>query len=1134
MVFIVRICFVVAALMAAPTLALGAESSNFSPADLALFEKDVRPLLAESCFKCHGEKKQKGNLRLDARALLLRGGDHGPAVDLTNPDKSLILKAINYGDDEMQMPPDGKLPAAKIEILTKWVKSGAAWTPGGDAAVVAKPQAGGDADSRDPEKNRDYWAYKAPVRPAIPQVKDPELSTWSKNSPIDAFIASKLEAKGLKPVGPADKLALVRRAYYDLTGLPPSPEAIDAFIADKDPHAWEKLIDRLLASPQYGEKWGRHWLDLVRYAETHGYERDSDKPFAWRYRDYVINSFNADKPYDQFLKEQLAGDELDHVTPETMIATGYYRLNTWDDEPADRLLARYDVLDGIVSTTGSVILGTSMGCARCHDHKRDPVLQKDYYKLLAFFQDVSDMNVKNLKTISDDASSAAIAAATKQKQAAEAVLYGKIYAIEQEFLTKAKARGVDVAALAGRDLTDLTYRFYRDTWDTLPDFAALKPESAGAVAENLVSLAPASRDEAIGLVFEGKLQVPAAGNYSFHVRASDGFRLTIDGHVVADRSGKGLSEADYPVTLAAGLLPFKLEYFNGYTKPVLIASWSGPGFESRPLSRDRKASGAAQVLVADSREAGQTWLFTLGMPANDWFKPSFRPQGWAEGIGGFGSKGTPGAVVRTTWRTPQIYLRKEFTVDSLPSGELTLNIHHDEDVEVYLNGIEIYRASGFLKNYTQVPLGPEAARALKRGKNLIAVATRQKGGGQYIDVGLVAGSSGTSAAELIARHGTAVLGAEKLAAYEKATAELRQLAASQPPQSGMEVMCVYETGKGRPTHVLLRGNPNSEGDLVQPGFPQVLTPPGQAFPALPKSSIDGKSSGKRRVLAEWLASDKNPLTARVMANRIWQYHFGRGIVPTPNDFGKLGEPPTHPELLDYLATELVKSGWHLKAMHKQIMLSNAYQMSARATPEGMSIDPANNLFWRFNMRRLGAEEVRDSMLAVSGKLNLQMAGPPIYPMIPPEVLAGQSRPGSGWGKSSPEQTNRRSVYVHVKRSLLVPILNIHDQADTDSSCPVRFTTTVPTQALGMLNGEFTNEQATLLAERVMHEAPASLSDQVKRTIRLTTGRVASEKEIAADLAFIAKLKAQQKLSDSDALRIYCLMALNTNEFVYLD
>jgi hypothetical protein len=289
------------------------------------------------------------------------------------------------------------------------------------------------------------------------------------------------------------------------------------------------------------------------------------------------------------------------------------------------------------------------------------------------------------------------------------------------------------------------------------------------------------------------------------------------------------------------------------------------------------------------------------------------------------------------------------------------------------------------------------------------------------------------------------------------------------------------------------------------------------------------------VLAEWLASDKNPQTARVMANRVWQYHFGRGLNPSPNEYGRLGEPCTHPELLDWLATELVAGGWRLKPLHKLIMTSSVYQMSARATPEGMAADPGNNLFWRFNMRRLGAEEVRDSMLAVTGKLNPEMFGPSVYPPIPKEVLAGQSRPGEGWGKSVPEQAARRSVYVHVKRSLLVPILNIHDQADTDSSCPVRFTTTVPTQALGMLNGEFTNEQAATLADRLSKEAPGNVEKQVTAAIRLTTGRQPTQDEVKADLAFVAKLKAEDKeLSDADALRLYCLMALNTNEFVYLD
>jgi hypothetical protein len=294
------------------------------------------------------------------------------------------------------------------------------------------------------------------------------------------------------------------------------------------------------------------------------------------------------------------------------------------------------------------------------------------------------------------------------------------------------------------------------------------------------------------------------------------------------------------------------------------------------------------------------------------------------------------------------------------------------------------------------------------------------------------------------------------------------------------------------------------------------------------------SSGKRRALAEWLTSKDNPLPARVMANRLWQHHFGRGIVPTTNDFGKLGEPPTHPELLDWLASEFVQGGWTMKRMHQLIMTSNAYRMSSRGDPKALAIDGGNSLMWRFNMRRLAAEEVRDSILAVSGKLNLKAGGPSVYPPIPKEVLAGQSVPGQGWPTSPPDEANRRSVYVHVKRSLQVPILAHHDQADTDSSCAVRYTTTVPTQALGMLNGTFTNEQAATFAERLQREAPNDLIGQLKRAIRLTTWRVPNADEVTRDVAFVKEIQAQAKINEAEALVRYCLLALNVNEFVYLD
>jgi len=330
---------------------------------------------------------------------------------------------------------------------------------------------------------------------------------------------------------------------------------------------------------------------------------------------------------------------------------------------------------------------------------------------------------------------------------------------------------------------------------------------------------------------------------------------------------------------------------------------------------------------------------------------------------------------------------------------------------------------------------------------------------------------------------------------------------------------------------LIRGNPGSKGKEVSPGFPTVFKLPDPKIPA-PKPGA--KSSGRRSALAEFLTTKDNPLTARVMVNRVWQYHFGRGIVPTPNDFGKFGEKPTDPQLLDWLASEFMSGDWKLKRLHKLIMLSNTYQLSAKADTENLKVDPANTLHWRFDMRRLGAEEVRDSILVVSGNLNPKMHGPSVYPKIPQAVLAGQSVPGSGWPTSSKEDGNRRSVYVHVKRSLQVPILITHDQADTDSSCPVRYTTTVPTQALGMLNGEFTNEQAAAFAERMKKEYPGDLNAQISRAVRLTTGRTPEAEEVSKDVAFVKLLVEKYKLDESVALMRYCLLLLNANEFVYVD
>jgi hypothetical protein len=1115
-----RACLLVAlagALTPCPSPAAGAKADAtkaFTPEQVAFYQKQVLPVLQKNCFKCHSGKKARGGLRLDSRAALLKGGDLGPALLPARPDDSPLLKAVRYKDG-LEMPPSGKLPAGQIDLIARWAKMGAPYAAGREEVVRAPAP----KEMKVTEADRNYWAYRPLRRPAVPAVRN---AHWAK-TPIDAFVLAKLEANGLTPAAPAGRVALIRRACYDLTGLPPTPAEVDAFVEDKKPDAYERLVDRLLASPAYGEKWGRHWLDLVRFAETNGYERDGAKPFAWRYRDYVIDAFNDDTPYDRFLTEQLAGDELPRPTVRTLTATGYYRLGIWDDEPADRLLLKYDVLDGVVSTTAQVALGMSVGCARCHDHKKDPIPQKDYYRLLACFSDVADMDGRNLRRVAGPEERRRHQERLRAKAEREGKLYQEQYRIEQQFLAALQGKkDVKVGALVGSDMIDLRYRFYRDTWERLPDFDAIKAEDAGRAAGGYFSLTPASRKEAFGLVFEGKLKVPAKGVYTFFARSTEGVRLLVNGKAVIDRPAQGSHTAEGKLELPAGLAGVRLEYFNTYRRPALQVAWEGPGVARRPLSDD---GGDGPALLGDARTAAGVWQYTTTRPARNWARPDFDASGWKKGRAGFGQAGTPGAVVRTPWTTQHIWLRKTFEAAEKPAG-LTLHLHHDDDVEVYLNGRLVHRARGYLVDYQRIPLAQAAAAALRRGTNVLAVHCRQTTGGQYVDAGLVADSR-ADLETLLKQHGGELLGEKTLARYREVKAELERSRKTPTPEPGVDVMCVVERGRST-TRVLVRGNPHAPGEEVSAGFPEVLGG-GAALPA----TRGAPTSGKRLALARWLTDAANPATPRVMANRLWQYHFGRGIVPTSSDFGKLGESPTHPELLDWLAAELRDSGWALKRLHRLVMLSSAYRMSSQGRPEALAKDPANNLFWRFNMRRLTAEEVRDSMLAAGGTLNRRMAGPGVYPTIPRAVLAGQSVPGSGWGRSPPREQARRSVYVHLKRSLVVPILETHDLADTDSSCAVRYTTTVPTQALAMLNGEFTNEQAASLADRLRREHPGDLAAQVRRAVRLTTGRTATADEVRHDVRFIEELRGGKKDAD-EALTLFCLLALNANEFLYLD
>ena len=792
------------------------------------FERKIRPLLAQHCFECHGEEKQKGGLRLDSPAAIEAGGEIGPLFTAGSPDDSLLIRAVSYEDDDLKMPPKTRLSPDQVKLLRDWIASG---------APMPAPQPGTQPIARSggfqiKEEDQKHWAFQPVTRPPVPTVKD---SAWVRN-PIDAFLLAKLEARGLSPNPPASPTELMRRASYDLTGLPPSPEAAARFGQAAAADAWPPLVDQLLDSPHYGEKWARHWLDLVRYAESNSYENDDAKPHAWRYRDYVIRALNDDKPYDRFIREQIAGDELPDRHNDSLTATGFYRLGIWDADPADRELARYDALDDLVATTSQVFLGLTLDCARCHNHKIDPISQADYYRFVAFFQNIND-------------------------------------------------------------------------------------------------------------------------------------------------------------------------YKNG-----------GPTDET-PLFADAQARVAYEAKVA------------------------------------------------------------------------ALNAKRSETKSA-LSGIE----KAFLEAH---PL--ESAN-----KDAITKSIKDRG--------------------------REVLGEVSFTRYQTLTEQLKELESQDVPVD--RALVVTEAGtKPLETFVLMRGNPGAHGEQVEPGFLTVLR---HAAPELPKPDDPAKTCGRRLALANWIASPDNQLTARVMVNRIWQHHFGRGLVKSPNNFGLQGDRPTHPELLDWLASEFVARGWSLKAMHRLIMNSNAYRMSSRGRPDALTADIENQLFWRFNMRRLTGEEIRDSILTVTGKLNPQLYGPSIYVDIPKAVMATQSVPGKGWGQSTPEEQARRSIYIHVKRSLLVPILESFDLAETDRTTPVRFASVQPTQALGMINSEFLNQHARHFADRLRREHAADTRAQVRHGFTLVTSREPTDTEVTAGLALIDRLKTRDQIPADRALDYFCLTLLNLNEFIYLD
>jgi hypothetical protein len=853
------------------TLIAFAASTAFAADRAVSFSSDIRPIFEKSCWNCHSAGTQLSKLNLATREDALKGGQHGVVLVPGDAEKSRLFKLIS-GAEKPAMPLGGTLAPDEVESIRLWINQGAQWDK---AAVIS--HAGSAANTEPPlsPQARNYWAFKLPVRPPLPR---------QAANPIDAFIRAKLDAEGIRPAPQADKITLLRRAYLDLIGLPPTPAEAAEFMNDRSPDAWEKLIDRLLASPHYGERWGRHWLDVARYADSNGFEHDFDRPNAWRYRDYVIRAFNQDKPWNDFIREQIAGDELPHVTYDSIIATGFLRSYAKVGfREKDNPEFRYEYLDDMIATIGRGVLGLTVQCARCHDHKFDPIRQEDYYRL-------------------------------------QASLWGAVE-VNTPLVPKAQA----------------------DEWT----------KQTAAVDARVAQL---------------KLQLKTV-------------------------------EKPY----RDQILPGKYKRF-----PQNIQDAIATPEDKRTPGQALLASQVIRTVSVSDAEIERI------------ISPSDRAE-------------------------------KQRILGLITAAE------KDRPAPIPL---AMAMTDG---DYRFTPDGPGDEPAPGKGKKHEAIE------GSYLHTG--PGSY-------------------------------------QPP----------------PSYFKIRGDVNSQGHPTQPGFVKVVTynnPPTVLTPPTPNTS------GRRLALAQWLVSPDNPLTARVIVNRIWHHHFGPGIVPTLDNFGKNGEPPVNQDLLDWLALEFMDHGWSVKQLHRLIMTSDTYKMAsefpdAKTLASNMAKDPDNRLNWRHRVERLDAEIIRDSILAVSGNLNPQIGGKPVFPVLAPEILKQISTGIWNQKKEEGPEVWRRSVYIYRKRTLPFPFLDAFDLPNQNISSGARNITTVPTQALTLMNDDFVLRQSEIFAQRLEDAAPGDKTKQIDLAYSIALSRRPDPKERKLAEDFLAT----RTLAD------FTSVLFNLNEFLY--
>lgn len=980
--------------------------------EIDFFEAKVRPILIARCYKCHSAEtgKTHGGLALDTRSGWEKGGENGPALVPGKAEASLLIKAIGYDDAALQMPPEesgGKLPAGEIALLTEWVKRGAA-----DPRVAAARLGGMTLDEA-----KHWWSLQ-PLKPVpLPMVKN----RTAVQTDLDLFVQAKLEQAGLEALLQADKRTLIRRATYDLTGLPPTMEEVNAFISDESPDAFAKVIDRLLKSPGYGERWGRHWLDLVRYADTAGENTDHPVQDAWRYRNWVIDAFQKDLPYDQFLRDQIAGD-LIHAndSPEAysagVVATGFLAIARRFDHDTDKFmhLTNEDTIDTLCRS----VLGLSVACARCHDHKYDPITAQDYYALYGILQSTK-FAFPGCEPKQQPRDLVALLPPAEWKRVVEPHL--KQMADVDQALKQSQDALASLAATLAKQNSQAP------TIIAQGEFADGGMQAFGLAADPNTAPMKVTKGQIL------KLSVFPQGNHG-----ADTTQVVWDIAEVGGNGGKWSASEDVLDNFLAGNPHADRQGHDGVW-------WFLDGRESLKLLPE-----------AIANDSGQTGLNV-----------------WRNGD-------TPSILVNAAAQPIKVWTTlpaRSLFVHPAMNGPVAIGWVSPIDGEITVSG----------KISDAHPTGPD---------------------GISWTLGLHPAQQDNSLSQIVE--------------LSKKLAELVQnknaLLAKAPKQETAYAVTEGNVGNAK---LHLRGDPDKLGPEVPRRWLQVLG--GEQVPA------DGGSG--RVQLAKWLSDPANPLTARVMANRIWQHHFGKGLVPSSSDFGSRGIKPTHPELVDYLAHEFIASGWSMKAMHRTIMLSATYQRSSVGHNAALEKDPSNEFYWRFDRRRISAEELRDSLLMASGELDRTPGGS--HPFPPANTWAfSQHNPFS-----AVYDNNQRSVYLMTLRNRRHPFLGLFDGADPNATTPQRQVTTVPTQALYFMNDPFFHTQANKLADKVMKE-----QDDLSRcdaAFRSVLQRVPTESEHAMFTKFLGQYEKLVPGTNptepvQEAWRAIVRVILTSNEFLYVE